>query len=143
MLATDDLAGGFKSLLSGAPIDKGKEYIVDYTGDPLPFADKVRPYVANPLPIILTLANLRGVPYETDFGGGKNIVFTRYADYVRFSCNVAAEAIGPAIRPDDFPVGFANDATTDHGSWDVLGDVARGTSAFPLGFSTAATGAIS
>ncbi len=134
MLSTEDLTGGIKSLLNGAPIDQGKDFIVGYTGDPLPFASGVRPYVANPLPIVLTLANLRGVPYETDFGGGKAIVFTRYADYFRFSCNVAAQAIGTVIRPDEFPVGFANDAAADHSSWDVLGDVARGTGAFPLGF---------
>lgn len=136
MLSTSDHpAGGLMSLLNGAPIDQGKEAILGFSStDPWPFAGPVRPYVANPFPVIFTLGNLRGVPYEMDFGEGKGIDFSRYADYVRYGCDVGHVGhsgytpLNLALaRPDETFVD-----TPDR--WEDFGQSACATGAFPLGF---------
>lgn len=136
MLCTSDHpAAGIKSVLNGAPIDAGKEAILGFSSTaPWPFAGPVRPYVANPFPVIFTLGNLRGVPYEMDFAGDKRIVFTRYADYVRYGCDV-----GHCADPGFVPVGLGGarpDETivNDPGRWEDFGASAVATGAFPLGF---------
>lgn len=102
-----------------------------------PIADRVlsyagqgarRSYLGNPLDIILTLTNLRGVPYNIDLIGGAlgedrpaGYEMISHADYVRFS-------IGRAQHPDSVLLAGAARATP---AWQLLRDAALATSAFP------------
>lgn len=140
MADTGDINDGkvLKSLLNGAAIDDGTKYIVErFQGGPLPHPDwEVRPYVDNPFRVIVTLANLRGVPYRIDFGDGNSQTYISHADYARFACDVShtnRASFPPGTpRPDEFLVQREGRAGAVH--WGTLGSYARASGAFPIGF---------
>jgi hypothetical protein len=77
---TDINQGTLVSLLDGKPIDDGAAYLAQFArGEP-----GVRSYLGNPLRVILTLTNLRGIPYQTAFNNGPlTETFVDHADYTR------------------------------------------------------------
>lgn len=119
------------SLLDGAPIDDGADYIRAF-GDGI--APRRRSYVADPLRVILTVTNLRGIPYRTDFGsGGLSETFVDHADYCRFAVVYGgAGALRP--RPDELVLGFGDARLPQATDWTTFSRFARATAAFPLGF---------
>jgi hypothetical protein len=81
-----------------------------------------RPYLADPLELIVTIANLRGVPYRLGLKGG-NERMTLHADYMRFAigANTLAE---PAMVLD--PTDYSSEP------WKLLAKAALATGAFPF-----------
>jgi hypothetical protein len=86
-----------------------------------------RPFVADPLRVFLTVANLRGVPYSiVQEGGGHGMM--SHADYMEFAVTEHADRCpGSAIRldPNDY----------SDGSWQLLGQSALASGAFPIGLA--------
>ena len=129
-LATSDIDGGkFVSLLNGAPIDKGAALAANFTAPRI----RPRPYLGDPLRVILTLTNLRGVPYKTDLGGGLGESFVDHADYARFALVYPTHAI-VTPRPDEFVLSFDGSRQPQAVSWDMFSTFAQATAAFPIGF---------
>lgn len=93
---------------------------------------QTREFIENPLPIYLTLTNLRGVPYRIDMGdNGLQQEYVNHADYVRMAVFSQGLNANYRVRPDEFSVGGnANNAIP----WEQAVQYALGTSAFPLGF---------
>jgi Patatin-like phospholipase len=128
-LDPSDVSGQVKSALNGAPIDDGAAQIVSFaSGTP-----KTRPWVAEPLRVILTLTSLRGVPYSTDLGGGLSQSYIDHADYGRFAFVYPGQQIREP-RPDEQVLCFAGERLPQATGWEEFSQFARATAAFPLGF---------
>lgn len=140
MLDISDLQGDdstrLVSLLNPKPLERARDLIVHYE-DHFDVSQRVqRHYLADPLPLFLTLTNLRGVPYSTDMGRGLSQHHVSHADHVR----IAAYTLGTpgTLRPDEF--GACLNASDQPGylPWAEYAKFALGTSAFPVGFPTRA-----
>ncbi|HET6184201.1 MAG TPA: patatin-like phospholipase family protein [Acetobacteraceae bacterium] len=138
MLETSDLASTVPSLLSGAPIDNAAAFAAAFArGSPVRRDWVGRPLGASaeridPLHVILTVTNLRGVPYRTDFGDGLFQTFVDHADHVRVGVCYPGMAFD-ALRPDEWALGFAPLGAARETDWTDFSLFARATSAFPLG----------
>lgn len=137
-LDTTDLRDGepLKSVLNGDIISAATKRAAEFTGGPLPNPNWThRPYVDNPFHIIVTLANLRGVLYEVDFGPAGKQSYLTHGDHARFACDVTRFNDLPVpndLRPDTF---FVQANGPDPAvNWLTLAGFARGSAAFPLGF---------
>ncbi|MGF1629455.1 MAG: hypothetical protein ACFCUT_08295 [Kiloniellaceae bacterium] len=89
-----------------------------------------RPWVADPLAVFLTVANLRGMPYGFKlYGTAASDAYgmTNHMDDMRFAVTWQAEA----------PAGFIPLAAADcpGGNWELLANSALATGAFPIGLS--------
>ena len=127
-LATDDLGHQLVSLLNGAPIDTGKRGIAQFPGKGV--RQTPRPWVAAPLGVILTLSNLRGVPYRLGFPGELEESYVDHADCIRYALRYDGQPVGP-LRPDELALGFAGASPQD---WLDFAQFACATAAFPAGF---------
>lgn len=126
-LARDDLAP-VRSLLDSTVLDQiaGRAFQFSH-----PEKRKYRPYVNDPLHVVLTVTNLRGVPYAFQFLNYKNQTqyeMTYHADYMDFVCSATRPADDTALwlKPYDF---------ANRDSWGTLGDAALATGAFPFGLA--------
>ena len=128
-LDTSDLTTEIRSALNGAPIDRGAQSVAAFSSGPA----KARPWVAAPLGVILTLTNVRGVPYRTDLGGGLAQNYVDHADYARFRFVYPGQAV-PAPRPDEETLGFDGTALPQGTTWTRFSQFACATAAFPFGF---------
>lgn len=97
LLGTGDLADGrIRSALDCTVLDEIVETLLDARQG---MAGAARPWLADPVRVMLTLANLRGVPYALRFGGpGFSHFMWRHADYLRFVVPRGTEA---AVGPDE------------------------------------------
>lgn len=133
MLDVSDLAKRqpLASLLNAQPLEDARNGIARYVETFSPSRSYPRSYLAEPLPILLTLTNLRGIPYRLDMGRGDSQCYVDHADHVR----VAAFTQGPggALRPDEFGVSVAPGAA-GYLDWGAFAEFALGTAAFPGGF---------
>lgn len=129
LLDTSDIeAGKLVSLLNGQPIDDAAAVAAGFaSGTP-----KARSWVADPLRAILTLTNLRGVPYRTGMGGGLGETFVDHADFARFAFVYPGRGLTDP-RPDEFVLGFGGRLPQEM-HWDEFSQYARATAAFPIGF---------
>jgi hypothetical protein len=130
-LGTSDIdRGTLVSLLDGKPIDDGAAYLTEFAvSDPIE-----RRYLGDPLRVILTLTNLRGVPYKTAFSDGPLAeTFVDHADYARFAVVYPKRTLSKP-RPDELVIGFDNARLPQAIDWQTFSLFARATSAFPLGF---------
>jgi hypothetical protein len=86
-----------------------------------------RPFVADPLELILTVANLQGVPYKIRFTGAANRghAIVLHADHTRF--------LRSRTSPDRAGTWWLDPANGGHEGWRRLGEAALATGAFPLG----------
>lgn len=143
MLSSDDLKardGYVQSLLNGEFIKLAAQKISTWNG----CGDKTRAYVDHPLPVFLTLTNLRGVPFKQIYAASENrpTYFVQHADYI---CILADTRSGQAPMtqgtrlggfmppPDGMPVSAmpnVNDWTYD---WTAAAEFAKATAAFPFG----------
>jgi hypothetical protein len=131
LLATSDLNGAtIPSLVCGNALDAAAKKGLDFVGGPPPYRD----YLVNPLPIIVTLTNVAGIPYKMDFTGatGRSEYFIDHADFVRLAVEFTSVVKPPQylIPPDALAVMPA----TGPGDWSNLQQYALGTAAFPAGF---------
>ncbi len=124
LLATEDLAqanAAVESFLDSTPIDTIAKDALQIT-NPLP---KPRAYVSDPLTVILTLSNLKGIPYAIEENAGAAETQTLYhSDQQSFqvSWTGAKSTWGSLVldphKPED--------------GWPVLQEVAKATGAFPF-----------
>lgn len=131
LLQTGDLTAGtpVRSLLDCTELEKiSQDALVT---SPLPVG---RAYVADPLPIYLTIANLRGVPYAFElFGeGAKPYGMFAHADHVAFAISRTGASL-PAALPLD-----PGDMTAE--GWKRLAQSALATGAFPIGLRSRVLG---
>ncbi|HEY0106984.1 MAG TPA: hypothetical protein VGB91_12945 [Rhizomicrobium sp.] len=137
LLQLTDLANGVvHSLLCADKLDRVGEAIENYAGQPLGSLNTPpkRDYVEDHLPLVLTVTNLRGIPYSTDFrGNGRSEYYTDYADHLRFLVDVSG--IKPLTAADVAPhaIGIGSDLTAGLQPWSTIILAARGSSAFPIG----------
>ena len=90
-----------------------------------------REFVENPLPIYMTLTNIRGIPYRIDMGNGLQQEYVNHADHVRMAVFTQGPNGHYQVRPDEFVVGAS---AANAIGWGDAVQFALGTSAFPLGF---------
>jgi hypothetical protein len=130
-LDTGDIdQGKFVSLLSGKPLDDNAAYIAAYQrGETV-----ARTYIGDPLRVILTATNLRGIPYKTIFQNGTlTETFVDHADYVRFAVVYPGRTLSNH-RADEFVIGFDNTLLQAKDWLKDFSLFARATCAFPAGF---------
>lgn len=130
LLGVEDLAQGeLRSLLDCSALDAIVEALIDRRQA---MAERIRPWVADPLQVILTLANLRGVPYALRFGGAGHAHFMwRHADYVRFAVPQGlGGAAGRHAGPDETLLDRARPSGDPLRA--LFAAVTLGTGAFPL-----------
>jgi hypothetical protein len=127
-LDTSDIGDKLISVLNGKPIDEAAKSIVQFTGRP-----KRRAWLAAPLRVILTLTNLRGIPYKLRFSDGLGETFIDHADHVRFAVVYPGQNVAE-FRPDELTLGFDGDVLPQASNWDDFGEFAKATAAFPVGF---------
>ena len=132
LLRSDDLGDGrpVVSLLDSTILDSIAKSALDAPKRSVP-----RAYVADPLAVFLTVANLRGVPYGFElFGGDDKFVYgmLRHMDDMRFAVSRKgakldwARTLDPAKAPGD--------------DWPLLAAAALASSAFPVGLRPRALG---
>ena len=128
-LSNDDLkaGGAIRSLLNSDCRFRAGEYVANFPLNML--GQKYRNYVANPLPVFLTLTNLKGIPCSVEWGNGVAQAYTDHADYVRLA--VFTHGDNAPVRPDEF--GVSVNPLNGFISWDDASKFALGTSAFPIG----------
>ena len=124
-LQLDDIAandGRLPSILDSTKLDEITRETLRIEG-PHPH----RPYIADPLRVFLTVANLRGVPYEIGQQGGGHHM-TSHADYMEFAVTEHPERCPrSAIRLD--PNNYEDE------DWQTLGQSALASGAFPIGLA--------
>ncbi|MBV8738944.1 MAG: patatin-like phospholipase family protein [Alphaproteobacteria bacterium] len=128
-LDISDIGRDVTSLLNGAAIDLGARNIVEFTGK----GPKRRSWIAAPLRIILTLTNLRGIPFRLDFEGGRSESYVDHADFIRYALVYPNQPI-IEFRPDELTLGFDGERLPQASSWEEFSLFARATAAFPAGF---------
>jgi hypothetical protein len=127
-LDISDIGTELKSLFNGKPIDDGADAIVRFSGP-----TKVRDWIAEPLRVILTLTNLRGTPYKTNFGNKLSQGYVDHADFARFALLYPGQTLGEP-RPDELVLGFGAARLPQATNWEQFSEFARATAAFPVGF---------
>lgn len=128
MLDTSDLEThkNLRSVLNATCLEDAAQELADFSTS----ARKNRQYVLEPLPVILTLTNLRGIPYRVDFGNGVSQAYLDHGDYVRF--HVFTRGGNAKVRPDAF--GVSESPLSGYLDWKDVVQFALGTGAFPIGF---------
>lgn len=118
------------SLLDTRCLDDIAERVLRFESVPMP-----RPYIANPLKLVFTVTNLRGVPYAVPFAGstpeaGHGMV--AHEDYLRFALATGQGAYDRAWQyPDDLLV--SHPKRLPDAGWTALMNAALASSAFPGG----------
>lgn len=125
------------SLLCAKKIDTVGGDIADYVGPPLGTNDTppVRDYVEQYLPVVLTLTNLRGIPYSADFRGTSNRpeYFTNHADHARFLVDIRGDQPPAAAQIQPYEIAISKASGGAVLAWPIMINAARGSSAFPVG----------
>ena len=141
MLRTDDLdAPGATavSLLNGNVIDSTAVKLLAFSTPAL----KPRPYLSQPLRLILTLTNLNGMSYRIGLNDVKlpdgsttslHESYVDHADYARFAVVYPGGTLDNP-RPDEMVLGFDGAPPAQTIDWPSFGQFALGTAAFPIGF---------
>ena len=142
MLGVDDLAKAdapAASLLSGKAIDLAGDAILQWgiNTPGVTLRATPRPWLADPFHVLVTLTNLRGVPYGIAFeasGGGapRASWYVNHADHALFAFASANAQTAAGIRPDEWVVD--RDFTAASGTWAEFAEYTKATGAFPVGF---------
>ena len=135
---TDSLA----SLLNPEPLLRGCDLAANFPQGGPNGVDQVsppRPYVSEPLTLLMTLSNLTGVPYAVGYGGatGRQQCYRRHADYVRVESYYHGHGTPSVQWPDAYRVAGSPTASVPGGtvtSWHEVARFARASGAFPVGF---------
>ncbi|MDQ2776781.1 MAG: patatin-like phospholipase family protein [Acidobacteriota bacterium] len=122
LMGTRDLARAgapVTSLLDSTPLDDIAAEVLK-VGNPR----EKRPWVADPLKLVLTVTNLGGIPYAIEAGDGSAETQTLYhADQADFELRWAPGT------PEGSALGLSPYSAEN---WPALGEVAKATSAFPM-----------
>jgi hypothetical protein len=139
LLKTSDLerSSAISALLCADVIESSAAEAGAYKGGALGTlgTPAIRSYVEQLLPVVLTLTNLRGVPYSSDFRGttGRSEYYIDRADHVRFLVDITGQHPPDASTLRPFEVGISDAAASTIQPWSTIVRAARGTSAFPIG----------
>ncbi len=132
LLGTQDLKTGFHSVLDCSVLEQIVRARIEFQGQPLPAEQKAtRGWIANPLPILLTVGNLRGVPYDVRFRAGDpqfGYAMMRHRDHVGFAVPNLGTAAYQRPAPDLVEL---TEPRRYAGAWQALGQAALATGAFP------------
>lgn len=133
-LRTDDLAdpsSPLYSLFNCTVLDRVAAGVFLPTTKATPIR---RPWTANPLRVLLTTGNLRGVPYGINLTGSGGIAGKHgmlvHGDHTRFAREVAHGAADYPGRVDEIPLSAVRPA--GDARWSQLVQTALGSGAFPL-----------
>jgi len=130
----------FASLLNPAPINQAAASIAGFA---LPQKEKSRRYLGSPLRVIVTLTNLTGIPFKTDFSDGLSQTYVDHADYAKFAVGMPkpdplnqGKLVNRAVTPypDEFGLTAAPIAVPHPISWQDFAAFGMATGAFPIGF---------
>ena len=139
LLDTTDLerSGAISALLCADVIESSASAAGAYKGEALGKlgTPAIRSYVEQLLPVVLTLTNLRGVPFSTDFRGttGRSEYYIDRADHVRFAVDITGQHPPDVRKLRPFDVGISDTPCAGIQPWSTIVRAARGTSAFPIG----------
>ena len=134
LLDTSDLEekSPIRSLLNSQSLDKLALDIVNMKG--VRSADaETRKWLKDPFKLLLTVTNLRGVPYTVRFTSGARFdhEMVMHRDHVGFSVPVLSSSTArPEPPPDLLPLD-SNNSGTDPG-WQSLAETALASGAFPV-----------
>lgn len=131
LLGTQDLQdeqSGVSSLLDSSILSNIADEALDVTPRP-----KRRAYVADNFEVLLTVTNLRGVPYEIALAGSPSArhTMTMHADYVHFRLNDTGEN----GLTDRYAMAWRDLAVPRHAVKEKLKLSAIASGAFPLGLA--------
>lgn len=127
MLKTDDVAedgATVRSMLNSGELGKIAREGLRVTPRATP-----RPYVSGDLALYLTVANLRGVPYDFGLVGGRTgrgYGMLAHADHMRF-------LLGPGAQDNALYTGLDTNRLPDGPNWELFADSALASGAFPIG----------
>lgn len=129
LLGTADLEENIYSLLDCTILEQIVDNALGYRSGPIS-DPKMRGWLPNRLPLILTVTNLRGVPYQIMFQGDGNQAheMSLHQDQMTF----AISGLGPGDTPP-LPEDFLVLEPTNGKEWSRLGEAALATGAFPVG----------
>lgn len=138
----DGRSDSLTSLLNPGPLLRGCDLAATFpVGVPngVSPVQEPRPYVSEPLTLLMTLSNLTGVPYSVGYGGatGRKQCYRRHADYVRVESYYHGPGTPSVQWPDAFRVAGRPAASVPGGavtSWQEVARFARASGAFPVGF---------
>lgn len=127
LLGDRDLSGSdatVRSLLDASILEDIAETAIDFDA-----RDETRAYVADPMHLILTVTNLKGVPYDISFQGNQGVPHktARHTDYKDFALGRTEPEASEALWLD-----ARNPAAS---GWEVLREYALATGAFPGGLA--------
>ena len=127
LLGVSDLSGGaLRSALDCTVLDR---IVADTVTSRQSMPTRPRAWLPDRLEVLLTLANLRGVPYALRFqGAALSHLMSLHADHIRFA--VAREGMGLAARPDEVVLDrFGPDLNRTR---ELFAAAALATGAFPI-----------
>lgn len=125
LLGTVDLPNGqgpIRSILDSTPIsDIANAALIP------PVQHRIRPWVADPLSVAVTLSDLRGIPYSVDEAnkGSFEERIAYHADEIHFAISGSTSQTTPAMIP-------LNYLDPNDPEWQTLRTAAMATGAFPL-----------
>ncbi|SLN36413.1 hypothetical protein [Oceanibacterium hippocampi] len=128
LLGTGDLDGPLRALLDCTILARIVTGILGYHGPPL--ADRaIRGWLPDPLPLTLTVTNLRGVPYQVLFRAETPLAhqMSLHRDRMCFAVAGLGPDKGGSLPPDFHPLMAGSPL-----NWDRLGNAALATGAFPV-----------
>ncbi|AGA92090.1 putative esterase of the alpha-beta hydrolase superfamily [Thioflavicoccus mobilis 8321] len=142
LLTTDDLdSGRLPSLLNAGYLEKVLvPQALRFEG--VPITDEQRPFrgwLADPLPVLLTVTNLKGVPYSLAFNTGANNEYQAdyqmvlHKDFMAFKVEGVPGTPTPQELNGLIDVPAPNSVTSV--PWVSLGSAALATAAFPVGLA--------
>lgn len=133
LLDQSDLKDGIRSLLNCDRLVEIVRGVIDRGGTPVA-EPAMRGWIANPLTVLLTVTNLRGVPYQVVFSGEDRLrhEMSLHRDHVAFAIpDLSGRAPSqPSPAPD--MVVLPGAASFSEPVWHEFGMTALATGAFPL-----------
>ncbi|MEN3976261.1 patatin-like phospholipase family protein [Emcibacter sp. SYSU 3D8] len=139
MLGTKDISkdGQVYSLLDGTSLDIVAANLAKATRKAIGGPDVPKPgWIANPLQLYLSIANLRGVPYLIQMVAADPVRGHRvltHGDYAHFAVSGTGNGKPEAIPVAASPVNFPGTQGSSQDGWERLLEAALSTSAFPVG----------
>jgi hypothetical protein len=128
MLSTGDIDGGgdLVSILNGRKLQQIVEGVLNFQGKP-----RVRPYLADPLLLRLSVGNLRGVPYDIKMRGNTGAAHrvVTHADDIGFALTGLSDVPAPT-EPGYYRLDLENSGAQI--GWQLLGQAALASGAFPF-----------
>lgn len=133
LLDTSDLGGGLKSLLNCQRLLEIVQGVIDRPGRPVGLP-AMRGWLENPLTVMLTVTNLRGVPYQVVFRGESQLrhEMSLHRDFVAFAVpGLSGRPPAPPVPAPDL-MALPEAASFEDPVWRAFGMSALATGAFPL-----------